>query len=48
MLPHSDRHIGKLAQAYVNLNSFGEAREIDPDDQDIIDLLKKYDASLRA
>ena len=49
MLRNSARHTGKLADAYVGINWWGETpEEIEPEEQYVIDLLKKYDASLRA
>jgi hypothetical protein len=49
VLRNSARHTGKLADAYVGINWWGETpEEIEPEEQHIVDLLKKYDASLRA
>jgi hypothetical protein len=44
VLRNSDQHIGKLAERFVFINWFGETPDvIEPEEQHIIDLLKKYD-----
>jgi hypothetical protein len=49
VLRAQDRLIGKLAASYIHTNWWGEEpEEIEPDEQEIIDLLNEYDASLRA
>jgi hypothetical protein len=46
---HTDKVGGRLADHYVSINWWGETpEEIEPEEQHVIDLLKKYDASLRA
>jgi hypothetical protein len=40
---------GGLAAGYISINWWGETpEEIEPEEQRVIDLLKEYDASLKA
>ncbi len=49
VLRNSALHTGKLAEGYIGLNWWGEEPEvIEPEEQRVIDLLKEYDASLKA
>jgi hypothetical protein len=46
---HTDKVIGRLGDHYIHINWWGETpEEIEPEEQHIIDLLREYDASLRA
>ena len=47
VLRTSHLHTGKLAERFVFLNWFGDKPDvIEPEEQHIIDLLKKYDETL--